>query len=60
MAPQHQWRKSSYSSHTGDDCVEAASLHAVTAVRDTKDRSRGCLEVPCGSWALLLAAVCAP
>lgn len=31
------WRKSSYSSDTGGDCVEVADLTAHVAVRDSKN-----------------------
>ncbi|MEV6652347.1 DUF397 domain-containing protein [Streptomyces sp. NPDC051219] len=31
-----QWRKSSYSNGTGGECVEAAFLPGVAAVRDSK------------------------
>ena len=46
MAPRHPdlsraiWRKSTYSSSTGQNCVEvSASLPDVVAVRDSKDPS---------------------
>ena len=32
-----QWRKSSYSSNTGGECVEVADLAGLVAVRDSKD-----------------------
>ncbi len=32
-----QWRKSSYSSGGGNQCVEVATLPGVVAVRDSKD-----------------------
>lgn len=42
MSPSNlQWRKSSWSTPTGDDCVEVAALPAsaseAVAVRDSKD-----------------------
>jgi hypothetical protein len=36
-ASRVQWRKASRSSSTGDDCVEAADLGSVIALRDSKD-----------------------
>ncbi|MFI8945543.1 DUF397 domain-containing protein [Streptomyces sp. NPDC053750] len=38
MPTRIQWRKSSYSSDQGGDCVEVAELtpHATVAVRDSK------------------------
>ena len=35
------WRKSSYSTNGGQDCVEAASAPGEVLIRDTKDRGRG-------------------
>lgn len=35
------WRKSSYSTNGGQNCVEAASDSGVVLIRDTKDRERG-------------------
>ncbi|MGJ7419715.1 DUF397 domain-containing protein [Streptomyces cinereoruber] len=32
-----RWRKSSYSSDTGGDCIEVADLTAHVAVRDSKN-----------------------
>lgn len=52
------WRKSSYSAGTETgECVEVAPLDARAGVRDTKDRSRGHLEIPSDSWTVLLAAI---
>lgn len=31
------WRKSSYSGHSGGDCVEVADLARMVGVRDSKD-----------------------
>jgi hypothetical protein len=35
------WRKSSFSSNGGGECVEAASRNGTVVVRDTKDDGRG-------------------
>jgi hypothetical protein len=35
------WRKSSYSSGNGGNCVETAGDGQVIAVRDTKDKGQG-------------------
>jgi hypothetical protein len=35
------WRKSSFSSNGGTDCVEAASHNGTILVRDTKDHAHG-------------------
>ena len=34
---QIRWRKSTYSSSNGGDCVEAANVGPVVAVRDSRD-----------------------
>jgi hypothetical protein len=36
-----KWRKASYSSNGGSDCVEAAGHANRVLVRDTKDHDRG-------------------
>ncbi|MCP3819493.1 DUF397 domain-containing protein [Streptomyces sp. A3M-1-3] len=36
IRPHSEWRKSSYSNGSGGECVEAAFLPGVTAVRDSK------------------------
>lgn len=35
------WRKSSYSTNGGQNCVEAASASGEILIRDTADRERG-------------------
>ena len=50
------WRKSSYSSGQGDNCVEVASA-GVIMVRDTTDRSGVLLSVPCAAWRAFLGDV---
>jgi hypothetical protein len=49
----HAWRKSSRS-NANQGCVEVAPLDKATGVRDTKDRSRGHLEVTPTSWSTLI------
>jgi hypothetical protein len=44
------WRKSSYSSNGGANCVEVASAEGV-AVRDTTDRDSGTLTFTAAAWA---------
>jgi hypothetical protein len=53
-----QWRKSSRSSGGENNCVEVA-LGPVVGVRDTKDRSAGCLALTPGSWQAFVAEVAA-
>jgi hypothetical protein len=45
-----QWRKSSYSSANGADCVETASRDAVILVRDTTNRDGGTLAFSTEAW----------
>ena len=51
------WRKSSYSTNGGQDCVEVAGDGSVL-IRDTKDRERGpVLRVSPEAWANFTAAL---
>jgi hypothetical protein len=45
------WRKSTYSSANGGDCVETASTDGVVLVRDTANRDGAVLTVTAGVWA---------
>ncbi|WP_435110194.1 DUF397 domain-containing protein [Nocardiopsis synnemataformans] len=49
-----KFRKSSYSSPKGQDCVEVADAPGASAVRDTQHRDAGALMFPSGEWAALL------
>jgi len=55
-AREHRWRKSSYSSGGGDDCVELADLGRVVGIRDSKDPEGPVLRVTRAGLAALLAA----
>jgi hypothetical protein len=44
------WRKSTYSSANGGQCVETASAGGVILVRDTADRDGVTLSVPAAAW----------
>jgi hypothetical protein len=44
------WRKSSYSSSNGGECVETASGGAVVLVRDTTNRDGGTLAFSAEAW----------
>ena len=44
------WRKSSYSSSNGGNCVEVASGSDIIAVRDSKDPAGTMLTVTLDSW----------
>jgi hypothetical protein len=50
------WRKSSYSSGNGDNCIEVASDGVIT-VRDTTDRSGVTLSLPAPAWTAFLATI---
>jgi Domain of unknown function (DUF397) len=52
------WRKSSYSSGNGGQCVEVASnLPGVVAVRDSKDPDGPALVLPPQAFAAFTAAI---
>lgn len=44
------WRKSSYSSEEGGECVEVAPLPGSVYVRDSKDTTRAALAVNPTAW----------
>ncbi|MGW2981800.1 DUF397 domain-containing protein [Streptomyces humidus] len=45
------WRRSSYSSEEGGECVEVATRPARVHVRDSKDTARAALTVEPTAWA---------
>ncbi|MFI7870024.1 DUF397 domain-containing protein [Streptomyces salinarius] len=45
------WRKSSYSSEEGGECVEVATRPATVHVRDSKDTTRAALAIEPMAWA---------
>lgn len=45
-----RWRKASYSSNGGDNCVEAGNVPGGVLVRDTTDRDGAVLSIPVGAW----------
>ena len=51
------WRKSTYSTANGGQCVEVGTAVSVVVVRDTTDRAGAVLAVPAGAWRALLAEV---
>ena len=51
-----EWRKSSYSSANGGDCVEVASAVGVM-VRDTTNRDGGTLGFSAAAWSEFTAAL---
>lgn len=52
----HDWRKSSYSSGSGGQCVEVASADDVL-VRDTTNRDGGTLSFTAGAWRAFLGTL---
>lgn len=54
------FRKSSYSSARGQDCVEVADALGASAVRDTQNREAGHLAFPSSEWAALLRTTIRP
>lgn len=55
MSHQLHFRKSSYSSARGQECVEIADLPSGAAVRDTQNRDAGYLAFDSTEWTALLA-----
>ncbi len=52
------WRKSSYSSGQGGNCVEIASVPGHIAVRDTKDNGTGLvLRVSSADWSRFMKSI---
>jgi Domain of unknown function (DUF397) len=52
------WRKSTYSSGQGGQCVEAASTPGQVAVRDTKDNGNGpVLRIAPANWSRLMESL---
>jgi hypothetical protein len=49
------WRKSSYSTGNGGECVEVADTARVVMVRDTTDRDGGTLAFTTEAWAGFVA-----
>ena len=55
---QAEWRKSSYSSNNGGNCVEVArNLPKIVAVRDSKDLSGPALILSADQWADFISRV---
>ncbi|MFI1578698.1 DUF397 domain-containing protein [Embleya sp. NPDC020630] len=52
-----QWRKSSYSSDNGGDCVEVATTLDTIPVRDSKAPDVGHLTITTTSWSALLTTL---
>ncbi|MFE5819862.1 DUF397 domain-containing protein [Streptomyces sp. NPDC056479] len=53
-----QWRKSSYSSGTGGECVEVAdNLPGIIPVRDSKTPEGPALVFPTRAWALFVKSL---
>ncbi|WP_090012392.1 DUF397 domain-containing protein [Lentzea albidocapillata] len=55
MASQLRWIRSSYSSASGDNCLECASTGTTVWIRDSKNAGRR-LEVSLTSWLAFVAA----
>lgn len=51
------WRKSSYSSNGGGECVEAANAPGTVAVRDSKDQAGPRVAVSPAAWRALMARI---
>ncbi|MYS80187.1 DUF397 domain-containing protein [Embleya scabrispora] len=56
-SPTKRWRKSSYSSDNGGNCVEVADGCAAVPVRDSKAPALGHLAIAPASWSALLTTL---
>jgi hypothetical protein len=45
-----KWRKSTYSSNGGGECIEVGGILHVVVVRDTQDRTGPMLRFSPGAW----------
>ncbi|WP_460528689.1 DUF397 domain-containing protein [Flindersiella endophytica] len=52
-----RWRKSSYSSGGGTNCVETASLGSQIAIHDSKDPTGAALNFPAASFFAFTSAL---
>lgn len=55
--PAATWRRSSYSTGNGNNCVEMASLGDAVGVRDSKAPDAGALLLPRETWREIAARV---
>jgi hypothetical protein len=51
------WRKSSYSSTNGGNCVEASNDSHGVLVRDSQDKNSAHLATPSASWSAFIGRV---
>src|ERR1700730_5048254 len=52
-----QWRKATYSSGNGGNCIEVATADRTVAVRDSKDPDGPCLAFEVRAWQAFAAKV---
>jgi hypothetical protein len=52
-----EWRKSSYSTGSGGQCVETASGSGAVLVRDTANQDGGTLAFSADAWAVFTGAL---
>ncbi|MGW4086945.1 DUF397 domain-containing protein [Streptomyces sp. NPDC004822] len=57
LAPEEAWFKSSYSSGSEGNCVEAADLKPEVGVRDSKDKQGPALVFPKSTWAAFVTSI---
>ena len=57
MRAVRDWRKASYSSGNGGNCVEVGQAGSAVAVRDTQDRGGVTLDVPAEAWRAFSARI---
>ncbi|MET9387615.1 DUF397 domain-containing protein [Streptomyces sp. NPDC002928] len=57
LAPEGAWFKSSYSSGSEGNCLEATDLAPKVGIRDSKDKKGPALVFPRSSWTAFVAGV---
>ncbi|MEV6056927.1 DUF397 domain-containing protein [Streptomyces sp. NPDC052107] len=57
LAPEDAWFKSSYSSGSEGNCIEAADLAPEIGIRDSKKKEGPALLFPRSSWAAFVNGV---
>ncbi|MFC5149108.1 MULTISPECIES: DUF397 domain-containing protein [Streptomyces] len=56
--PEDEWRKSSYSTDTGPNCIEMQPTEdRLVAIGDSKDRPRGALTLSPHAWATFVHSI---
>lgn len=58
LASESSWYKSSYSSGSGNSCVEIANLVDGVGIRDSKQKQGPALVVTSAAWSSFITLIC--